>query len=309
MRLTVLITTMVMFAAGLVFSQADTRPKLPNAYSTDNGYPVTTNRSWVKDTLALRALCDSNGYQGSCLILIASFVTDANSRVDPSGIWNYRVSQLRFMNLPWLKKITKNIDSLIYLSYIVIDGCTNLIYITGINKYVQTFAIYNAPISTFNFSFNYIKSINIYNCKNLKTFPYQLPNTGGIRIERTGLNDLTGFSIGDFVYNIKINMRYNKLTTLPVRLLQKLIANNDSIDINGNYICNAPPDVTTLLDQIAIGDNWRTSQICSQVSTDYRKYPTKIIQNKNEAKSVDLKGRTLKKELHRFYIKKDNIRL
>lgn len=309
MRISALIAMVVLFAAGSVVSQVDTRPKLPNAYSTDNGYPETTNKSWVKDTLALRALCDSNGYRGSCLILISSFVTNANGRVDLSGIWSYRVSQLRFTNLTWLKKITKDIDSLIYLSNITVTGCGNLTYITGINKYVQNIGIFSAPISTFNFNFSNIKVLVINNCKNLKSFPHQLPNVSGINLMNNSINDLTGFSIGAFVYNIKINLRNNKLTTLPAPLLQRLVDNNDSVDVYGNCICNAPTNVTSLLDQIATEDNWRTTQVCVAVNTDYRKYPVKSIQNKKEVKNVDLKGRLLKEELQKFSIKKDNIRL
>lgn len=310
MKLSALITMLVLFA-GLVSAQVDTRLPLPNAHSTNNGttFPTTPNKSWVKDTLALRALCDSNGYRGSCLPLIASFVTNANGIVDPSGTWSYRVSQLRFTNLTWLKKITKNIDSLIYLSTISISGCTNLTYITGLNRYVQAIAINNAPIDTFNFSFNYLKIINISNCKNLKNFPYRLPSPSGVNLRDNSINDLTGFSIGDFVYDIRVSFRNNKLTTLPAQLLQKLLSNNDSIDVDGNCICSAQPNIITLLDQIATDRNWRATQICTQVSVSNKKNPVKNLQKKNEDKTVDLKGRLLKKNLSKFNITKNNIRL
>lgn len=196
MKKAVLILAAVLVTVTSISAQIDLRPKLPYLYSIrDNGYPMTANADWVSDTLALRALCDSNGYKGSCLPLIFSYVSDYASPKDPSGVWRYRINKIDFKNLLWLKKITSNINTLIYLNSIYIQDCANLTYITGINQYVQNISILNtsdnSSLSTFNFDFKYIKSFSARNCKNLKTFPYKLTNIKILDLTNCSIEDLT----------------------------------------------------------------------------------------------------------------------
>jgi hypothetical protein len=307
MKKAVLILAAVLVTVTSISAQIDLRPKLPYLYSIrDNGYPMTANADWVSDTLALRALCDSNGYKGSCLPLIVSYVSDYASPRDPSGVWRYRINEIYFKNLSWLKKITSNMSTLIYLKYITIGSCTNLIYMTGISQYVENITISNTALSTFNFDFKYLKRVGIYNCKNLKTFSYKLNNSKGLWLNNCGIEDLTGIFIGDSLKNTTIFLDSNNLSTLPLSFLQKLVTNKDSISVKNNNLLCAGADVAAILDKIAVG-NWRATQ--KPCTTGIKNNPRNIniVKNIPNKFRVDLKGRLIKKECHRFSIIKNSV--
>ena len=59
MKKFILIAVMILFAVAYVSAQVDLRPKLKYSFAASNGFPVTTNKAWINDTMALRALLDS----------------------------------------------------------------------------------------------------------------------------------------------------------------------------------------------------------------------------------------------------------
>jgi hypothetical protein len=258
--------------------------------------------------MALRAMLDSNGYKGSCLPYITGYAAEINSTTgDPMGQADYRIFKIAITNQTWLKKTTHNLDTMIYLYAIDIISCANFKSMTGVHRYVEYITLYNLPLTSFDFEFKYLKGIDIYNCKKVLSFPYVLTNSAYLSLKNNGITDLSGLTVSKNLTGTIVYLDSNNLTTLPVSFLQTLVTNGDSVSVSGNSLLCATPDVMAILDKIATGGKWRTTQKPCSTSVKTKVYSIQRVQNKSNVITVDLKGRLIKKDLRNFSIKKINI--
>jgi hypothetical protein len=254
------ITVIAMMVLAIVsLGAGQVRPTLSYFYNTAvDGYPTSAveNPAWGEDTLVLTAILDSNGYTGSCLPYITTITGDTKAPLDVLNavVGTYRIYKIVITSSSWLKKITSNIGNLLYLGELDIFGCHNLTSISGINKYMTQLDIDSSNISAINCNLSYLKGLAITHDRGLKSFSFALDSIQNLLLQGDSISDISGLTVGAVCK--LINLDSNNLYTLPVSLLQDLANKSAKIGIDYNCLSN----VSSLLDQVAIDPNWKTTQ-------------------------------------------------